>query len=167
MTPVEVVGAILVVLVLVGWWLSWLATRLDRAHARVERSWAALDAALVRRAHAAVTAAGNADVDPASALLVADAAAAALDEDLTPGQRELAESNLTLVLGLMAWPELTDAGERVALARRLHNDAVANALALRRRPVVAIFRLAGRAAEPRAFEMTAERQLPWAGGIRG
>ena len=35
------------------WRLSWLATRVDRANTRAERTWAALDAALVRRAQGA------------------------------------------------------------------------------------------------------------------
>ena len=42
---------------------------------------------------------------------------------------------------------------RVELARRFHNDAVQAVLNLRRRWIVRIFRLAGRAALPHAFDM--------------
>jgi hypothetical protein len=42
---------------------------------------------------------------------------------------------------------------RASICRRLHNDAVATALSLRRRRTVRILKLAGRAIEPRPFEM--------------
>jgi hypothetical protein len=152
-TVVAVLALVVIALLVAGWWLSWLATRLDRAHTRVERSWAILDAALVRRAQAAVEVARRPVVDPASTLLVCDAAAEALEPDLAPGAREGAESALSHVLDLVALPGLDPERDRCALARRLHNDAVTTARTLRRRPVVRLFRLAGRAAEPRPFEM--------------
>ena len=49
--------------------------------------------------------------------------------------------------------ELASERARASLYRRLHNDAVATALLLRRRYTVRILRLAGRSAEPRPFEM--------------
>ena len=39
-----------VLLVLIGVYLSWTAGRLDRLHNRVTAAWASLDAQLVRRA---------------------------------------------------------------------------------------------------------------------
>ncbi|CAA9348579.1 MAG: FIG019327: membrane domain, partial [uncultured Frankineae bacterium] len=45
------VGVVLFVLAVL--YVSWTAGRLDRLHARVDAAWAALDAALVRRAAAA------------------------------------------------------------------------------------------------------------------
>ena len=45
------VGVVLFVLGVL--YVSWTAGRLDRLHARVDAAWAALDAALVRRAAAA------------------------------------------------------------------------------------------------------------------
>jgi len=135
-----------------GWWLSWVATRLDRAHARVEGAWAALDAALVRRAARASEVAGT--LDPATGLLVADAAAAALEADLDAADRERAESTLSQVLARTALPGLGEESARVGLARRLHNDAVATARTLRRRRLVRLFRLAGHARLPEPFEMT-------------
>lgn len=120
---------IVVVLLGFGWWLSGIATRLDRAHVRVEGAWSALDAALVRRAARATEVVG--DLDPATGLLVGAAAAEALEVDLDQPARE-----------------------RVGLARRLHNDAVATARTLRRRRLVRLLRLAGHADMPAPFEMT-------------
>lgn len=161
MSPLEITGVVLIILLSVGWRLSWLATRLDRAHTRVERRWAGLDAALVRRAQATLEAARAADVDPASSLLVCDAAAAGLRPDLDLAAREQAESDLSRVLALCPLAAVVPYSERVELARRLHNDAVVAALALRRRRTVTLFRLAGHAAEPRAFEMAVSGQLTW------
>lgn len=45
------------------------------------------------------------------------------------------------------------AWHRAALARRFHNDAVAQIVRLRSKPTVRLLRLAGRAAMPRTFEM--------------
>jgi hypothetical protein len=162
MSSGEIVALVAGVLLALGWRLSWVATRLDRAHTRVERRWAALDAALVRRAQAALEAARGPGVDPASSLLVCDAAAAALPPDLDVPAREQAESDLGRVLALVPLAAVNPYQERVELARRLHNDAVITALALRRRRTVVWFRLAGHAREPRTFEMSAERRLIWA-----
>jgi signal transduction histidine kinase len=149
-------GAALVVvgLLALGWWLSWVATRLDRAHARVERTWGALDLALLRRAQGAVEVVNSTSVDPATRLLVSDAAGDALEDNLPQAARERAESNLSQVLTLAVLPEVGPAQERVRLARRLHNDAVVTAQILRRRPLVRLFRLAGHAQEPDPFEMS-------------
>ena len=55
--------------------------------------------------------------------------------------------------------ELADAEARVLLARRFHNDAVRDTLALRERPAVRMLRLGGTAALPTYFEI-AERAEP-------
>ncbi len=167
MTPLELFGLVVIVLLAIGWRLSWLATRLDRAHTRVERRWAALDAALVRRAQAALEAARSADLDPASSLLVCAAAAAALPADLDAAAREQAESDLSGVLAVVPLAGVAAYSERVELAHRLHNDAVATALRLRRHRSVVLFRLAGHAAEPRAFEMAVSGELTWPRGFVG
>jgi hypothetical protein len=49
--------------------------------------------------------------------------------------------------------ELESASHQVFLARKFYNDAVAATLAARRRWLVVIFRLAGRAAMPEFFEI--------------
>ena len=58
--------------------------------------------------------------------------------------------------GLIA--ELADAEARVVLARRFHNDAVRDTLALRERRLVRWFRLAGTAALPTYFEIAEQAQ---------
>lgn len=151
MNPLELVVMIISLLLIIGWRLSWLATRLDRAHARAERTWAALDAALVRRAHQAAEVAAS--TDPATALLICDAAAVALEPDLPHSKREQAESALTHVLAAAGLGGIERETERVMVARRLHNDAVAIARMLRARRTVRLFRLAGHAAVPAPFEM--------------
>jgi hypothetical protein len=163
-TALTGLAAVVIILLSVGWWLSWLATRLDRAHARVERSWAALDVALVRRAQRAADVARGPGVDPATTLLVCDAAAAALEIELTHEEREEVESSLSHVLGLVALAGIEQEQDRAMLARRLYNDAVSTARVLRDRPIVRTFRLAGHAAEPKPFEMADDLQLVWSDG---
>ncbi|HET9871884.1 MAG TPA: hypothetical protein VFP89_04715 [Propionibacteriaceae bacterium] len=153
MMPVAILLLCCLLTLTLGWRLSWLATRLDRAHARAERTWAALDAALIRRAHAAVQAAQDPRLDPASALLVLDAALQSLRDDLSQSGRERAESALGHILKVSHVPGVELEQHRAALARRLHNDAVVAARALRRRRGVRLFRLAGHAGEPAAFEI--------------
>ena len=74
------VATFLVILVIgVAWYLSYSAARLDRLHAKVEGAMSALDAQLVRRAEAALELANSGALDPAAALLVADAATESLE----------------------------------------------------------------------------------------
>ena len=78
--------------------------------------------------------------------------------------REAAENELSAALAMVdpaSLPvalvaELADAEARVLLARRFHNDAVRDTLALRERPAVRMLRLGGTAALPSYFEI-AER----------
>ncbi len=102
------------------------ASRLDRLHRKVAASRIALDAQLVRRASAAVELAASGALDPASAVLVADAAytasdagavtspAAALKMDGLGADRERAESGLTATLR----EALDDAGDGAGPAGR-------------------------------------------------
>jgi phosphatidylinositol alpha-mannosyltransferase len=138
---------------------SNVTTRVDRAEARAERTWAALDAALVQRAQRALELITSPGIDPATALLVTDAAAAALEPNLSRRDRERAESDLSHVLDtfdplLSSSPERLDLERELAtISRRLHNDAVATALSLRRRHTVRMPGIADSAATPRPFEM--------------
>ncbi|HEX4831856.1 MAG TPA: hypothetical protein VH478_12280 [Trebonia sp.] len=66
--------AALLVLVLIGTYLSWRAGRLDRLHARTDNALTALDLALVRRSASAYELAASGALDPATSLLLADAA---------------------------------------------------------------------------------------------
>jgi len=167
MTSVLVSAAMLVGVLGGNWWLSWVASRLARAHTRAERTWAMLDTALVQRAQRAAELAQQPEVDPASTVLVCYAAAAALEPDLSPQAREQAESTLSHVLSSVRLGGLQPEQDRAVLARRLHNDAVTTALSLRRRPVVRTCGLAGWAPEPRPFEIVDDHpqagQLGWCG----
>ena len=158
MTTLEVIALMIIVAVVLVWRITWLATRVHRATVRAERSWSVLDAALVGRAQRAAELVTMPGIDPAAALLVLDAAAAALEPDLRHGERERAESDLSHVLDVVdamprANPELDLERARARMYRRLHNDAVATALSVRRRHMVRILRLARRSVEPRPFEM--------------
>jgi hypothetical protein len=159
MNTLEILAVIIIVGVVLVWRIRWLATRVHRATTRAERTWSVLDAALVGRAQRAADLVMMRSIDPATALLVLDAAVATLDPDLCQRERELTESDLSHVLDavdpmLPARPsELDMERARASMYRRLHNDAVSTALALRRRHTVRIFRLARRSVEPRPFEM--------------
>jgi hypothetical protein len=85
-TVVAWVLTVVLVLVALAGWLSATAQRVDRLHRRVETSRAALDAELTRRASAALEFAleSSDHLDPASALLLADAATTSLDAPRTP-----------------------------------------------------------------------------------
>ncbi len=170
--------AILLLIALLAWYLSYSASRLDRLHHRVEGARSALDAQLVRRAEAAVELATSGAVDPASGLLVADAASRAIEVGehvelvaaAEPVVRERAESDLSqalratldeqVVAELAGDPvlvplldRLAAACQRVQLARRFLNNAVTDAGRVRSKRVVRWARLAGRAAVLQTFEM--------------
>jgi hypothetical protein len=158
MSTLDVLAVMIIVAVVLIWRITWLAARVNRATARAQRTWSVLDAALVGRAQRAAELVRIPGIDPAAALLVLDAAAAALEPELRHGERERAESDLSHVLDvveamLRANPELDLERARARIYRRLHNDAVATALSLRRRHMVRIFGLARHSVEPRPFEM--------------
>jgi len=154
---VSVLGWLLPVLaaivVLGGLFLLATANRLDRLHIRTDAGWAALDAALARRA--VVARAVAVVLEDSSLRSSAERAEAAPRVD-----REAEENELTLRLGSIdraalqpaLAEELTDAEHRVVIARRVHNDAVRDTLTLRRRRKVRYFRLAGTAPLPEYFE---------------
>ena len=111
MVDVLQLATFLVILVIgIAWYLSYSAARLDRLHAKAEGAMSALDAALVRRAEAALELANNGALDPASALLIADAATESIErtteqpvtDDLLDGQhfggREQVETDLSEAL---------------------------------------------------------------------
>ena len=100
----------LCVLLLLAWYLSYSAARLDRLHAKVEGALSALDAHVVRRAEASLELANSGALDPATGFLLAAAASESLERvnertfeaDLLEGQhfagRESVESELTEIL---------------------------------------------------------------------
>jgi len=148
---------VVVALVLSGVYLSWTAGRLDRMHARVDAAWAGLDAQLARRAAAARAVAALVP-GPEGARL---AAAAQTSLDAGEQEREAVENELSralrAVLPLLPpdadLTELRSAASRVGLARTIYGTAVTDTLALRRRRVPRLFRLAGHRAPPAYFEI--------------
>lgn len=166
------IAVFVAVLAVVGAWAYRTANRLDRLHVRYDLSWQALDGALARRAvvarAVAIDAYGGASEGRRLAAL-ADAA-----EGAPRPARENAENELSAALavvdpaslpaGLIA--ELADAEARVVLARRFHNDAVRDTLALAERPLVRLFHLGGTAALPSYFEIV-ERPHALAHGDHG
>jgi 8-oxo-dGTP pyrophosphatase MutT (NUDIX family) len=166
-TLVLVIALVLLVAILLAFagWGYQTANRLDRLHVRYDLSWQALDGALARRAVVARVVAANTFGGEAADTAANDLAALADAAEHAPRKtREACENTLSAALamvdpasmpaGLIA--ELADAEARVLLARRFHNDAVRDTLALRERPLVRMFRLAGTAALPSYFEI-AER----------
>ena len=73
MSTLEWVAVTAALVFLLAWYLSYSASRLDRLHAKVEGALSALDAALVRRAEAALELANSGSLDPATGFLVAAA----------------------------------------------------------------------------------------------
>jgi hypothetical protein len=142
--------AVAVVVTLLFLYALWVAGRIDRSHARAAAAHAALDAHLVRRAAAAVEVA-----DATGDAQLRWAARVALEA--SAGEREAAENDLTRVLRdrLDGEPELdvVGANRRVALARHVYNDLVRDALALRRRRLVRLLRLARKHARPEYFDI--------------
>lgn len=166
------IAVFVAVLAVFGAWAFRTANRLDRLHVRYDLSWQALDGALARRAvvsrAVAIDAYGGASEGRRLAAL-ADAA-----EGAPRPARENAENELSAALavvdpaslpaGLIA--ELADAEARVVLARRFHNDAVRDTLALAERTLVRLFHLGGTAALPSYFEIV-ERPHALAHGALG
>ncbi len=164
--------ATVVVMVAWAWYLSTTAGRLDRLHRKIDTSRLALEVHLLRRSSIALELAAAGVLDPASSMLIADAAhraRAAGDED--DAARSLAESELTAALDaalgdpqelaeiaqdplaaeLLA--ELDATVRRVALSRRFLNDAVRACRQLRGHRAVRWFGLAGHTAMPVTVEL--------------
>jgi 8-oxo-dGTP pyrophosphatase MutT (NUDIX family) len=149
-----------VVLLIGGVWAFQTASRLDRLHVRYDLSWQALDGALARRAvvaRAVATDAYGRSAPGHRLRTLADVAERAPRSAREAAENELS-AELTLVdpesvpVALVA--ELADAEARVLLARRFHNDAVRDTLALRERPLVRWLHLGGTASMPSYFEIS-------------
>lgn len=175
------ITGLLALVVALGCYVSWRATRLDRLHARIEVALAALDAALVRRCASVLKVATSGMLDPAASLLLIEAEQEAR---LATGreQRELAESRLSQALRAvwavretMSVPgrpspdgpdggaepaamnellaELEVAQQKIPIARLFYNDSVNATINARRRFLARLLRLAGSAPMPTFFDM--------------
>ncbi|MGA8115836.1 MAG: hypothetical protein WCA46_19425 [Actinocatenispora sp.] len=153
-----VVGVVAVV-VLVATYLTWLARRVDRLHARAAGASSALDGQLLRRA-TVITDLADRSADRWSGQAPSIRTAARAAAEAAPPDREAAENDLTrLVRELTLEPddgalvELGAVGRRVMLARQVHTDLVRDALAVRRRRVVRLLRLARKHPVPGYFDI--------------
>jgi hypothetical protein len=160
---VEIIVSIFFVLLLSGWYLSFLASRLDVLHHRVETSWAHLDALLQRRAALALEIAHSKAVDPATSLVLTAAAYEAREANIV--ERSDAEIALSQSLRLLLADEvsmpsgleveliksLNALSEKISVGITIHTEAVQSAQSLRSKLLFKIFRLAGHAPLPMRY----------------
>ncbi|MBA4025596.1 MAG: NUDIX hydrolase [Gordonia sp.] len=159
---VLILGIITVVVLLGLGWAYKTANRLDRLHVRVDLAWQALDAALARRAVVARSIGAGLGGEGRELILAADRAEGAARAD-----RERAENVVSAALAQIdsaslrsqLVTELADAETRVMIARRFHNDAVRDTLALRGRRPVRWLHLGGTAPMPLYFEIVERAAL--------
>lgn len=152
-------------------YLSSTAGRLDRLHHRVDMAYSSLDLQLVRRSLAAYELAESGLIDPASSLVLADAAMRVQEDERPPLARSQHESDLTKAieatvgaradiealcetpLGRQYVDALSGAVHKAAIARRFYNDAVRACVDVRRQRLVRTFHLEGKTDLPRSMEM--------------
>jgi hypothetical protein len=183
------IAVVVLLLLLGGASLSWRATRLDQLHARVAGARATLHAQLALRSAAVLELAAAGVLDPATSLVVADAANRARTALSTAGDQGVAspaaaraQTVLTNALQVcLADPgevaelgsvpeareilaDVLDASRRVELAHRFHDDAVTITRERRNSPIVRIFHLAGHAPLPEVLRFA---DAPPTGLIQG
>ena len=160
---VESIVSIVFILLIAGWYLSFLASRLDVLHHRVETSWAHLDALLQRRAALALEIANSKAVDAATSLVLTAAAYQAREANIV--ERSDAEIALSQSLKLILADEasapsgielellsaLNAISEKISVGITIHTEAVSSAQNLRGRILFRIFRLAGHAPLPMRY----------------
>lgn len=155
---------VVLVVIILGWYLSFSASRLDRLHHRVETSWATLDSLLHQRAALAQEIVAESNLDPATAYLISTSASAARFANLE--ERSAAESVLSESLKLVQSAahnellqlptpllvELSDLTTKVRLAINIHLEAVNATRNVRKKIFIRLFRLAGKAPLPVRYE---------------
>ena len=154
--------------ILIFWYLSFSASRLDRLHHRVETSWATLDSLLQRRAAIALDVARSSITDPATSLLLTASAYQARGADIE--DRSGAESVLSGALGMMLAEresivaksdqallhELEQLTDKIKVAISIHVESVTRTQLIRSKLVFRLFRLAGTAPLPVTYEFEAD-----------
>jgi hypothetical protein len=160
---VEIIVTAIFLLLISGWYLSFLASRLDALHHRVETSWAHLDALLQRRAALALEIAHSIAVDPATSLVLTAAAYEAREANIV--ERSDAEIALSQSLKLILADEetvpsgieidlitsLNAISEKISVGITIHTEAVHSAQFLRSKLLFKVFRLAGHAPLPMRY----------------
>ena len=155
---------IILAAVIIGWYLSFLASRLDRLHHRVETSWATLDSLLQQRAALAQQIVAESNLDPATAYLISTSAISARKASII--ERSAAESVLSEALKLVQSSardnslelpselliELSDITNKVKMAINIHLEAVNATRNVRSKLFIRLFRLAGKAPLPIRYE---------------
>ncbi len=152
-------------------YLGMTAGRIDRLHRRIDIAMISLDSHLLRRSGATLELASSGFMDPASSVLISEAAhAARLSTDLSSTQRDRAESELTsalnavldteeieLIQGEIGGQEILEeclaAFRRVELSQRFLNDAVRACSQLRQQRSARWFHLAGHTPVPQTREI--------------
>ena len=154
----------LLAIVIIGWYLSFLASRLDRLHHRVETSWATLDSLLQQRAALAQQIVAESNLDPATAYLISTSAISArkaniiersaaesvLSESLKLVQNSAQDNSLELPSEILV--ELSDITNKVKMAINIHLEAVNATRNVRSKIFIRLFRLAGKAPLPVRYE---------------
>jgi hypothetical protein len=166
LSEMALVVVVVALVVAIATYLTWLATRLDRLASRVEAARMGLVSQLVTRSEAAVDLAercGLAELGDAAAkarsthpALLCGAPLDAVVEDVENALSRALRAPAVAATGRQepgALHALDSASARVALARQLHNDAVRDVLALRRRRLVRMLQLSGRRPLPAYFEI--------------
>jgi len=160
---IEIIVAAVFILLLSAWYLSFLASRLDVLHHRVETSWAHLDALLQRRAALALEIAHSKSVDAATSLVLTAAAYQAREANIV--ERSDAEIALSQSLRLILADEITAPSgiemelvdslnalsEKISVGITIHTEAVQSAQTLRSKMLFKVFRLAGHAPLPMRY----------------
>ena len=171
MLPVGWLIAAVVLAIVLSMWVTFTLTRLDRLHARVDATWAALDAQLVRRAAALQHVAESPDSGAPDVLRGSceAAAQAVLGADAGP-DRQAAENLVGRMIADLgasvdtlrddAVAELREGAARVKVARRFYNDAVRDTRTLRSGRMPRVLRLAGHREMPQFFDIDDTVVLP-------
>ena len=164
MTGLGITLVVVLLMVAVGLWFSWTATRLDQLHHRIDLGRESLNTQLALRSGVVLELVGSGALDDPEAVLLSDAAHRARHAPEAQAQSGLSQvlravfaSPESVAAVRAEAPELVDelaaACRKVELARRFHNDHVTSARALRSRRRVRWFRLAGHAPEPTTVDL--------------
>lgn len=160
---IKIIVVLIFLLLIAGWYLSFLASRLDALHHRVETSWAHLDALLQKRAAIALEIAHSPNVDAATSLVLTAAAYQAREANIV--ERSEAEIALSQSLKLLLSDELSAPSgiemevlsaleaitEKISVGITIHTEAVHSAQHLRKKNLFKVFRLAGHAPLPMRY----------------